>query len=265
MSEPVILVEKAGSIATVTLNRPGAMNALSRDLRRAIAETFEDLEADENIRVAILTGAGKAFCAGLDLKELGGDASAVGGTSGGVNSTIGDKDPVTSIGRFSGPVIGAINGVAITGGFELAIACDVLICSENARFADTHARVGILPGWGLSQKLSRAIGIYRAKELSLTGNFLSAQQACDWGLVNRVVPAEELLPTARKLADDMLSVVPQCLPAYKKLIDDGFAQDFGSALKTERQFSNAANKSVAPEEIAARREGIQNRGKQQTS
>ncbi|MDO8838864.1 MAG: enoyl-CoA hydratase [Parvibaculum sp.] len=264
MSEPVILVEKAGSIATVTLNRPTAMNALSRDLRRAIAETFEDLEADENIRVAILTGAGKAFCAGLDLKELGGDASAVGGSAGGVNSTIGDKDPVTSIGRFSGPVIGAINGVAITGGFELAIACDVLICSENARFADTHARVGILPGWGLSQKLSRAIGIYRAKELSLTGNFLSAQQACDWGLVNRVVPAEELLPTARKLADDMLSVVPQCLPAYKKLIDDGFAQDFGSALKTERQFSNAANKSVAPEEIAARREGIQNRGKQQT-
>jgi enoyl-CoA hydratase len=265
MSEPVILVEKSGAVATVTLNRPSAMNALSRDLRRAIAETFEELEADDNIRVAILTGAGKAFCAGLDLKELGGDASAVGGNSGGVNSTIGDKDPVTSIGRFSGPVIGAINGVAITGGFELAIACDVLICSENARFADTHARVGILPGWGLSQKLSRAIGIYRAKELSLTGNFLSAQQANEWGLVNRVVPAEELLPTARKLADDMLSVVPQCLPAYKKLIDDGFAQDFGSALKTERQFSNAANKSVAPEEIAARREGIQNRGKQQTS
>ncbi|ABS62189.1 Enoyl-CoA hydratase/isomerase [Parvibaculum lavamentivorans DS-1] len=263
MSEPVILVEKSGAVATVTLNRPGAMNALSRDLRKAIAETFEELEADENIRVAILTGAGKAFCAGLDLKELGGDASAVGG--GGVNSTIGDKDPVTSIGRFSGPVIGAINGVAITGGFELAIACDVLVCSENARFADTHARVGILPGWGLSQKLSRAIGIYRAKELSLTGNFLSAQQAEQWGLVNRVVTAEELLPVCRKLADDMLSVVPQCLPAYKKLIDDGFAQDFGTALKTERQFSNAANKSVAPEEIAARREGIQNRGKQQTS
>ncbi|PKQ04043.1 MAG: enoyl-CoA hydratase, partial [Alphaproteobacteria bacterium HGW-Alphaproteobacteria-11] len=182
MSEPVILVEKSCGIATVTLNRPTAMNALSRDLRRAIAETFEELEADENIRVAILTGAGKAFCAGLDLKELGGDASAVGGNSGGVNSTIGDKDPVTSIGRFSGPVIGAINGVAITGGFELAIACDVLICSENARFADTHARVGILPGWGLSQKLSRAIGIYRAKELSLTGNFLSASQANEWGL-----------------------------------------------------------------------------------
>ena len=256
MSEPVILVEKAGAVATVTLNRPTAMNALSRELRTAIAETFEALEADKDIRVAILTGAGKAFCAGLDLKELGSD-------TGGINATIGDKDPVTSIGQFSGPVIGAINGVAITGGFELAIACDVLICSENARFADTHARVGILPGWGLSQKLSRAIGIYRAKELSLTGNFLSAQQAADWGLVNRVVPADELLPTCRMLADDMLSVVPECLPAYKKLIDDGFAEDFGTALKTERRTSGAANKAVTPDAVAERRKGIQERGKQQ--
>lgn len=256
MSEPVILVEKSGAVATVTLNRPTAMNALSRELRTAIAETFEALEADKDIRVAILTGAGKAFCAGLDLKELGSD-------TGGINATIGDKDPVTSIGQFSGPVIGAINGVAITGGFELAIACDVLICSENARFADTHARVGILPGWGLSQKLSRAIGIYRAKELSLTGNFLSASQAAEWGLVNRVVPADELLPTARKLADDMLSVVPECLPAYKKLIDDGFAEDFGTALKTERRTSSAANKAVTPDAVAERRKGIQERGKQQ--
>jgi len=261
MSEPVILVEKSGAIATVTLNRPNAMNALSRDLRTAIAETFEQLEADENIRVAILTGAGKAFCAGLDLKELSDDASA----GGDVNSTVNDKDPVTSIGRFSGPVIGAINGVAITGGFELALACDVLVCSENARFADTHARVGILPGWGLSQKLSRAIGIYRAKELSLTGNFLSAQQAEEWGLINRVVTAEELLPVCRKLAEDMLSVVPECLPAYKKLIDDGFAESFGDGLKTERKVSSAANKSVSPDAIAERRAGVQNRGKQQTS
>ncbi|HCX68697.1 enoyl-CoA hydratase [Parvibaculum sp.] len=261
MSEPVILVEKSGAIATVTLNRPNAMNALSRDLRTAIAETFEQLEADENIRVAILTGAGKAFCAGLDLKELSGDAS-VGGD---VNSTVNDKDPVTSIGRFSGPVIGAINGVAITGGFELALACDVLVCSENARFADTHARVGILPGWGLSQKLSRAIGIYRAKELSLTGNFLNAQQAEEWGLINRVVTAEELLPVCRKLAEDMLSVLPECLPAYKKLIDDGFAESFGDGLKTERTVSSAANKSVSPDAIAERRAGVQNRGKQQTS
>jgi enoyl-CoA hydratase len=255
---PVLLVEKSGGIATVTLNRPTAMNALSRELRAAIAETFEALEADADVKAVILTGAGKAFCAGLDLKELGSGASTVGGT-------IGDKDPVTSIGRFSGPVIGAINGVAITGGFELALACDVLVCSTNARFADTHARVGILPGWGLSQKLSRAIGIYRAKELSLTGNFLSAEQANDWGLINRVVAPEELLPACRKLAEDMLTVVPQCLPAYKKLINDGFAESFGDALKTELKFSTLANGNVDSKAIEERRAGIQARGKTQTA
>tara|TARA_R110000824_G_scaffold118960_18_gene272520 strand:- start:45143 stop:45931 length:789 start_codon:yes stop_codon:yes gene_type:complete len=255
---PLVLVEKSGGIATVTLNRPTAMNALSSGLRAAIADTFEALEADDEVKAVVLTGAGKAFCAGLDLKELGSGASTVGGT-------ISDKDPVTSINRFSGPVIGAINGVAITGGFELALACDVLICSTNARFADTHARVGILPGWGLSQKLSRVLGIYRAKELSLTGNFLSAEQANDWGMINRVVSPEELLPVCHTLAEDMLTVVPECLPAYKKLINDGFAQSFGDGLKTELQFSTLANGGVDAKAIEERRAGIQSRGKQQTS
>ncbi|HYC56632.1 MAG TPA: enoyl-CoA hydratase-related protein [Candidatus Binatia bacterium] len=113
------------------------------------------------------------------------------------------------------PVIGAINGFAITGGFELALACDVLIASTQARFADTHARVGLVPGWGLSQRLSRAVGIYRAKEISLTGNYVSAEQAEHWGLVNRVVASQDLLPACRALAEDMLSCVPATLRAYK--------------------------------------------------
>lgn len=255
-TEPVILVEKSGGVALVTLNRPGAMNALSRELRAAIAETFEALEADPEVRAVILTGAGKAFTAGLDLKELGSGASTVG-------SAVNDKDPVTSIGQFSGPVIGAINGVAITGGFELALACDILICSTNARFADTHGRVGILPGWGLSQKLSRVLGIYRAKELSLTGNFLSAAQAYEWGMVNRVVEPDDLIATCRKLADDMLSLIPDCLVTYKKLIDEGFAENFGESLKTERRFTSERNQAVDAGEIEARREAIRQRGQQQ--
>ena len=128
------------------------------------------------------------------------------------------KDPVRAMAAFSGPVIGAINGVAITGGFELALACDVLIASSNARFADTHARVGVMPGWGLSQKLSRAVGIYRAKELSLSGNFLSAEQANDWGLVNRVVAPEDLMPQARALAEDTLGAGRDHAEAIKALI-----------------------------------------------
>ncbi len=256
MSEPVIKVDVENEIAIVTLNRPTAMNALSRELRTAIAETFEKLEADPAVRVVILTGAGKAFCAGLDLKELGQGRDTVQGT-------VETKDPVTSIGRFSGPIIGAINGVAITGGFELALACDVLICSSEARFADTHGRVGILPGWGLSQRLSRTIGIYRAKELSLTGNFLTAQQAADWGLANRVVAPDELIPTAKTLANDMLSLVPDALSGYKKLIDQGYAEAFGDALKTELKFSGAANKAVRSTDIEARRESIRQRGQTQ--
>ena len=257
MSEPVLLVEKTGEIAVVTLNRPTAMNALSRELRSAIAKTVDELEADPGVRVMILTGSGKAFCAGLDLKELGQKGLS------NPNDTITQGDPVRSLGKFSGPIIGAINGVAITGGFELALACDVLIASSNARFADTHARVGVMPGWGLSQKLSRAIGISRAKELSLTGNFLSAEQANDWGLVNRVVAPEDLLPQARALANDMLSVIPEMLVNYKGVIDEGFAQSFGDGMQTEQRRARAANVAVSPEEVEKRRAAIQARGKSQ--
>ncbi|MGE0667140.1 MAG: enoyl-CoA hydratase [Sphingomonadales bacterium] len=258
MSEPVLLVEKTGEIAIVTLNRPTAMNALSRELRSAIAKTVDELEADPGVRVMILTGNGKAFCAGLDLKELGQKGLS------NPNDTITQGDPVRSLGKFSGPIIGAINGVAITGGFELALACDVLVASPNARFADTHARVGVMPGWGLSQKLSRAIGIYRAKQLSLTGNFLSAQQAAEWGLVNWVVNHEEqLLPECIKLAEDMLSVIPEMLVSYKAVIDDGFAQSFGDGMATEQRRARAANIAVSPEEVEARRAAIQARGKSQ--
>jgi enoyl-CoA hydratase len=258
MSTDVINVEKSDGLAIVTLNRPQAMNALSGALRTAIAHTFEELEADPNIRVAVLTGAGKAFCAGLDLKELGASAD-------GINSTVTTLDPVTAIGKFKGPVIGAINGVAITGGFELALACDVLIASTQARFADTHARVGILPGWGLSQKLSRLIGIYRAKEASLTGNFIDAATAERWGLVNRVVEPDILVETAVKLARDMLTVEPSMLAAYKKLIDEGFGMNFQAALAHERQTSSAANAKVGGDAIEARRAAIQERGKAQTA
>jgi enoyl-CoA hydratase len=260
MSDPVVLVEKAQEgYAVVTLNRPQAMNALSTQLRTELADTIDALEADPTIRVLILTGAGKAFTAGLDLKELG----SGGGKA--VTTAVTVRDPVRSLGRFSGPVIGAINGVAITGGFELALACDVLLASTNARFADTHGRVGIMPGWGLSQRLSRTIGIYRAKELSLTGNFLSAAQAEAWGLVNRVVEPDELLPAARKLATDMLSLVPHMLLNYKKLIDDGYAIGFGEAMALELDLSKSANTEVAAADVEARREAIRQRGKAQSA
>src|SRR5262249_22598137 len=161
-----------------------AMNALSKALRAALHQGLQELEADPAIRAIVLTGAGeRAFTAGLDLKELGSDPDGMTAA----NAPDPALNPVAAVLACRKPVVGAINGAAITGGFELALACDVLICSSAARFADTHARVGIAPGWGLSQRLSRLIGPYRAKQLSLTGNFLDARTAEAWGLVNMVV------------------------------------------------------------------------------
>lgn len=256
----LVTVERDGPVAVVTLNRPEAMNALSRALRAELAAAMTALDADESVRAVVLTGAGaRAFTAGLDLKELGVDGL------GAANASTPEANPVKAIEQCRKPVIGAINGVAITGGFEVALACDVLIASENARFADTHARVGIMPGWGLSQKLSRMIGISRAKELSLTGNFLDAQTACAWGLVNRVVSADELLPAACRLAADMASVDPAMIQAYKRLIDDGYARPFGEAMALEHSTSSARNAQVQGDEVEARRLAVMDRGRSQAN
>jgi enoyl-CoA hydratase len=253
MSEPVLRIDKYDEIAVVTLNRPHAMNALSSELRSAIAEAFEELQADPNTGAVVLTGAGRAFCAGLDLKELSNDAT----------SDIGNQNTMQAIRAFEGPIIGAVNGFAITGGFELALACDVLIASPDARFADTHARVGILPGWGLSQILPRLIGEFRAKEMSLTGNFVDAERAEAWGIVNRIVPADELVQTAVALAGDMLSCDRRSLLGYKKLINDGMGMTFADAMKMEARLSAEDAASVTAESIAVRRDAVQDRGRTQ--
>lgn len=256
----LIIVDISEGVATVTLNRPEAMNALSKALRARLFEVMTALDADDTVRAVVLTGAGtRAFTAGLDLKELGSEAGALGAA----NAQGADENPVKAIEVCRKPVIGAINGVAITGGFEVALACDVLIASTNARFADTHARVGIFPGWGLSQKLSRMIGISRAKELSFTGNFLDAATAEAWGLVNRVYEPDALLPAAQKLARDMASIDPAMVKAYKALIDEGYAATFGEGLAIEQRVSTAANSAVKPEDVEARRLAVQARGRSQ--
>ncbi|MFM5922778.1 MAG: enoyl-CoA hydratase [Novosphingobium sp.] len=254
----LVTVERDDAVAVVTMNRPEAMNALSRGLREQLAQAMKQLDEDERIRAVVLTGAGtRAFTAGLDLKELGTEGL------GAANAEAPAANPVKAVEQCRKPVIGAINGVAITGGFEVALACDVLIASENARFADTHARVGIMPGWGLSQKLSRMIGISRAKELSFSGNFLDAQTAREWGLVNRVVPADQLLSAAKRLAADIASADPGMIEAYKSLIDDGYALPFGEALALEHTRSTARNSAVSGAEVDDRRRAVMERGRAQ--
>jgi enoyl-CoA hydratase len=257
MASSVLKIEKEEGIAVVTLNRPEAMNALSRELRRALAEAFHELQKDESVRVVILTGAGRAFSAGMDLKE-----AAAGAQNGAAFEEEGDIVQ-EAIKAFDRPIIGAINGHAITAGFELALSCDILIASTEAKFADTHVRVGMLPGWGLSQRLPRLIGISRAKELSFTGNYLGAREAEAWGLVNRVVPPEELLPVCRKLARDIASCDPAVVKAYKRLIDEGFGMNFSSAMAYESERALDWARRITARHIAGIREGITERGREQ--
>jgi enoyl-CoA hydratase len=260
MSDPVVLVEKDQNIATLTLNRPKAMNALSFRLREGIVEAVSEIETDPEIKVVILTGAGKAFCAGLDLKELGSKGLLV-------NDDTARSETVSSafskLQGFDRPLIGAINGAAITGGFELALACDILFASSNAFFADTHARIGYIPGGGLSQILPRIIGPGRAKELSFTGNFLSAEKAEKWGLVNRVLPPEELMPACLELAKEITSCVPEVVHGYKRLINKGLSSTLEEGLQLEAKTYREYASQVSAESVAERRQGVMERGRKQ--
>ena len=175
MDEPVVLLAVDGPVATITLNRPQARNAISSELLARLGEAMAALEASDEICAAILTGADPAFCAGVDLKELGRETSVLRSAPSGSHSP---WPPASK------PVIAAVNGPAVTGGLELVLNCDIVICSERAVFADTHARVGELPGWGLSVLLPLAVGRSRARQMSFTGDFLPAAQALTAGLVS---------------------------------------------------------------------------------
>lgn len=257
--QDVVLFERDGDVAIVTLNRPKAMNALSEALRHKLAETMDAIAADGSIGAVVLTGAGeRAFTAGLDLKELGAGEAKLGVAAGASR-----LDPVSAIRRCPVPVIGAINGVAVTGGFEVALACDILIASENARFADTHGRMGIMPGWGLSQMLPRIIGPLRAREMSFSGNFIDAQTALAWGLVNHVTPPAELLPRAVRLAQDIAENDRPFIKRLKTLIDDGLKATLAEGLAMERALNVEWNARQSPEEIEKRRLAVTARGRKQ--
>lgn len=256
MTDAPLLETRVGAVAVLTLNRPNSMNALDHALRAAVAEAATRLAADDSVRVLVLTGAGsRAFCAGLDLKELGQSESALRGA---------EADPVLALEAFPRPIIVAINGVAVTGGFELALVGDVLLASSNARFADTHARMGIMPGWGLSQKLPRIIGASRAKEMSFTGNFIGAEQAERWGLVNSVVAPDALMDHAMALAQQMAEADPVFAARYKRLIDDGLARTLTEGRLVERAASRDWNARQQSADLERRRLEVTARGRAQS-
>ncbi len=265
MVDPVILTEVRDGIAVVTMHRPEARNALNRELRAAVPAALADLDADPAVHTMILTGADPAFCAGLDLKELSGGSMTAAPTELGDDGDA-EASVTTSplpFGSLTKPLIGAVNGPAVTGGFELAFGCDFLIASERARFADTHARVGVMPGWGLTVLLPQAIGIRRARQMSFTGNYLDAADRTRLGLVNAVVPHDELIDTARSLAADMAGVPAQNLAAIKAAYTAAAAPADDPALAAENRFAGEWIAGFDREALAANREAIQSSGSSQ--
>ena len=257
---PVVLLEVSERIATITLNRPDARNALSGEVLALLPALMRAADDDADVDVIILTGADPAFCAGLDLRELGSAASATGGAE---EDEPANGDRVRSpFPKLSKPLIGAINGVAVTGGLELALNCDFLVASERAKFGDTHSRVGVMPGWGLTVLLPQAIGVRRAREMSFTGNFMAADEALQRGLVNRVVAHDDLLPVTRQLALDIIGNdqpgVRQIRATYAAITRDqaGWQIEATDGAQWRRtMFSSAA--------VAARRASIIDRGRGQ--
>ena len=254
-----ITTEISEGVAVISLNRPEVRNALNSQILRAIPEVIASLEENPEVDVLVLTGTEPAFCAGLDLRELG--------------DTGGNIEPEAQSSMSKGPfpertkpLIGAINGVAVTGGLELALACDFLIASDRAQFADTHARVGVMPGWGLSVLLPQAIGVRRSREMSLTGNYVGAELAASWGLVNRVVPHEDLIGTVLELAADIRSNnqqgVRQMLQTYESTTSVTLEEGWDVEAKMGREWLRVTN--FRPEDVAERRANIQNRGRSQS-
>jgi enoyl-CoA hydratase len=248
-SDDILRIDTTDRVRTLTLNRPQSRNALSSALRDRFFTALTDAEADDSVDVVILTGADPAFCAGLDLKELGGQSSL---------PDISPRWP-----SMTKPVIGAINGPAVTGGLELALYCDILIASEHARFADTHARVGLLPSWGLSVRLPQKAGVGIARRMSLTGDYLSAADALRAGLVTEVVPHADLLAAARGLAASIVgnnpAAVRALLASYHR-IDDA---DTSAGLAIEAESAAHWKANTRGEDIAANRDAVLARGRAQ--
>lgn len=253
----LVRIERNGPVITLTLDRPEALNALSRALSRQLTQVFRQLNADPDVRAIVLTGSGRAFCAGADLQEA---------ASAGIVDLeqAPDLDFGTEILACPWPIVAAVNGFAITAGFEVVLMCDVIYAATTARFADTHGRVGVIPGWGLSQRLSRLIGINRAKELSLSGNFLDAATAERWGLVNRLFEPEALLPAAQKLAHDMAGLDPEMLKSYKRLIDEGYGLGFKDAMRLEATANRAHLARLGSGTVAGASNAVRERGRHQS-
>jgi enoyl-CoA hydratase/carnithine racemase len=225
-----LLVEQRNHVTYVTLNRPDALNALNTALRRDLKQFFSDTRVDRQARVVILTGAGRAFCAGADIKEWQQPTSVVE-----------DREERRELSfwetmrRCEQPIIAAINGYALGGGCELAMCCDIRLASDRAQFGLTEVTLGIIPGGGGTQRLPRLIGSGKALELILTGTRIDAHEACRLGLVQRVVPHEQLMAAVEGLAETIVSRAPLAVKYAKEAVVRGLELPLDEGLRVESE------------------------------
>jgi enoyl-CoA hydratase/carnithine racemase len=247
--DDVLLRERHGAVEVLTLNRPARRNALNAALRASLRDAIADVARDDGVRVLVITGSDPAFCAGLDLTEMTEASPAVE-----------PGDMMEALYALDIPVVGAVNGPAVTGGLELALACDVLVASDRARFADTHGRVGVHPGWAMSVELPRLIGVGRARMMSLTGNYVDAATAEQWGLVARVVEHSRLLPETLELAASIAELDPAIAGPVKEMYVRSWDATLGESLAVEARIAGAHR--PAYDELEQRRREVlaRNRG-----
>ena len=233
MAYEMINFEKKEGIAWITLNRPQVLNAINAQLFEEVKAALGDVTGDDSVGVVVLTGSGRAFSAGVDIKTGG---QGAGDRSMGPTRDLA-LEVIAAIENLDRPVIAAVNGYCLTGAFELVTACDLIVASEKAVFGDTHARWGMTPVWGGSQRLPRMIGALKAKEMFFTGDMVSATEAERIGLVNRVVAHEELHEAVREMAGKILANSRGTVRVEKSLVNRGLRLDYRSALKLEYEES----------------------------
>ena len=226
-----ILTETRDGVTTITLNRPDALNALTPDMLTGLGDALEAAGEDEAVRAIVVTGAGRAFSAGVDLKVLG-DRPITNGSVGEILD-VPARRAIRLMEIAPKPVIAKVNGHCYTGALELALGCDLIYAASEARFGDTHAKWGVRPSWGMSQRLPRRIGMLRAKEMSLTARNLSGTEAAEWGLANACAPADELDDLVGSVLDRILGNSPWVIAAYKVLYRDTEDRTLTSGLAFE--------------------------------
>jgi enoyl-CoA hydratase len=225
-----LIIEKP--IATVKLNRPDALNALNSTLVRELVAVFDALESDDSVWCVVLTGSDRAFCAGADVKEMASMSA----------TEIQKADHLRPVwaraARFQKPLIAALSGYALGGGLELAMCCDIIIASEGTKLGQPEINIGIIPGGGGTQRLTRAVGKYKAMEMILTGATITADEAKAWGLVNRVVPPGKYLEEATKLASEIASKGPLAVRSAKQAVLASQEKGLSEGLEVESSLFN---------------------------